>query len=455
MTFLNQIASSGLRAAQIAMSTSGQNIANVNTPGYSRLQTVTGSLAGQGGLNVGGGVEVSKVRRLSNDFLNQQLWRAINDESYFSSSQQYLSSLEGVMASEGSSISGGLDQLFAALSEASANPSSIALRQQIISEAKNLGQRFNSLNSNIDAQLKALHEQRVAMANEINGLTGNIAKLNKEIVETESVGGDSAALRDHRDGLIGELSQHASLRVNEVPDGSLSVALTNGQPLVAGTTAGRLAVSSTGTGEQQVDLMFAGTRFPLKQDSFGGAFGGLYNVEYNDLRPTVGALHDMAEAVAAGVNGVLAQGFDLNGNPGAALLRYDATSTTAILTTTGLSPADLAFSSTAGETGNNENLLELLSLKGQQVVVGGNQVTLNDAYAGLLGQVASTTRQVQADLTSATAVIAQAQAQRDSVSAVSLDEEAVNLMNYQQAYQANMKVIATANELFDQMLAAF
>ena len=85
----------------------------------------------------------------------------------------------------------------------------------------------------------------------------------------------------------------------------------------------------------------------------------------------------------------------------------------------------------------------------------GSQVTLNDAYAGLLGQVASDSRQNQADLKSATAVTQQAQSQRDSVSAVSLDEEAVNLMTYQQAYQANMKVISTANQLFDDMLAAF
>jgi flagellar hook-associated protein 1 len=100
-------------------------------------------------------------------------------------------------------------------------------------------------------------------------------------------------------------------------------------------------------------------------------------------------------------------------------------------------------------------LLDLLGLKNQTITLNGSQVTLNDAYAGLLGQVASDSRQNQADLKSATAVTQQAQAQRDSVSAVSLDEEAVNLMTYQQAYQANMKVISTANQLFDDMLAAF
>ncbi|SEM62832.1 flagellar hook-associated protein 1 FlgK [Pseudomonas sp. ok272] len=455
MSILNQIAYSGVRAAQIAISTTGQNIANVNTPGFSRLNTVLGSLSGQGGLSIGGGVEVTSIRRLSNDFQNQQLWRATTEQNYYNNSQQYLTSLEGLMAGEGSSISVGLDRFFAAISEASASPSSIALRQQIISESKNLSQRFNGLNSNIDAQINALHEQRSAMVTEVNGLTANIALLNQKIVEAQSVGGDTSALRDHREGLVTSLSQYASLRINEVPDGSLSVALANGQPLVAGTTAGQLQVTKTVTGEQEMALAFAGTSFPLKQDGFGGAFGGLYEVEYNNLRPSQDALHDMASELAKMINDTLATGFDLAGNPGRALFTYNASSTSGMLTVTDLAPEDLAFSSAAGETGNNEVLLALLQLKGQTINVGGSRVTLNDAYAGLLGQVASASRQNQADLKSASAVTQQAQSQRDSVSAVSLDEEAVNLMTYQQAYQANMKVISTANQLFDEMLASF
>src|SRR5690606_38649925 len=130
-------------------------------------------------------------------------------------------------------------------------------------------------------------------------------------------------------------------------------------------------------------------------------------------------------------------------------------STTAMLVVNDLTPEQLAFSSEANETGNNEVLLQLLELKNRTITVGGSQFTLNDAYAGMLGEIASISRQNQSDLKSSTAVTAQAQAQRDAVSAVSLDEEGVNLMTYQQAYQANMKVITTANRLFDDMLAAF
>lgn len=130
------------------------------------------------------------------------------------------------------------------------------------------------------------------------------------------------------------------------------------------------------------------------------------------------------------LNDVLATGFDLNGNPGQPLFVYDPASTTALLRIEPLAAEQLAFSSAAGETGNNEVLLDLLDLKNQPITLGGSQVTLNDAYAGLLGTVASDSRQNQADFKSATDV--------------TLDEEAVNLMTYQQTFAQRASMQASA-----------
>ena len=455
MSILGQIGYSGVRASQIALSATGQNIANVNTPGFSRLAPDLHSLGGQTSVSIGGGVQVSSIRRLSNDFQNQQLWRASTDKNYFNTNQQYLTALEGLIDSEGSSVSVGLDNFFAALSEASSTPESIALRQQIIGEAKQLAQRFNGLNSNIGTQLNALQGQRVAMTSEINGLSGNIAELNAQIREMESSGRDTATLRDYRENLVKDLSQYAGIRVQEAADGTLSVSLANGQPLVAGATAGQLKVNENLAGEQEMTLVFAKTTFPLTQQGLGGSLGSLYDMEYGALRPAQQDLHDMAKALSERVNDTLAGGTDLNGNPGQALFVHNPGSTSGMLEVKALAAAELAFSSVAGEVGNNKTLLQLLDLKSQGINVAGNTVPLNDAYAGLVGRVASASRQNQADLSAATTVAEQAQAQRDSVSAVNLDEEAVNLMAYEQAYQANMKVISTSNDLFNAVLAMF
>jgi len=459
VSVLSQIGYSGVRASQIALTATGQNIANVNTPGFSRLAPEMHSVGGQTATSIGGGVQVSSIRRLSNDFQNQQLWRASTDKNYYGTSQQYLTALEGLIHSEGSSVSVGLDNFFAALSEASSTPESIGLRQQIIGEAKQLAQRFNGLNGNIGTQLNALQGQRVAMVAEINGLSGNIAELNAEILKMESAGRDTATLRDYRENLIKDLSQYAGIRVQEVADGTLTVSLANGQPLVAGTTAGQLRVEQNLAGEQELTLVFAKTTFPLVQEGLGGSLGALYDMEYVALRPAQADLHDMAAALAQMVNDTLAGGFDLNGNPGQPLFVHTPGSTSGMLAVTALTPEQLAFSSAGqsgtGEVGNNQNLLALLELKAAKVNVAGSDVPLNDAYAGLVGRVGSASRQNKADLAAATVVAEQAQAQRDSVSAVNLDEEAVNLMAYEQAYQANMKVISTSNDLFNAVLAMF
>lgn len=454
MSILNQIGYSGVSAAQIALSTTAQNIANVNTAGFSRLDTQFASLAGSSALRAGGGVQVSAIRRLSNDFDNQQLWRATSVEQFHQNAQQYFTAVEQLMASEGSSISIGLDQFFAALSGAAATPDSIALRQQIVSEAGNLAQRFNGLGGNLQAQLDGLMQQRKAMVQEVNGLSGNIAELNRSIVETQAIGGDANALRDQRDVLIKQISQFANLRVYEDGDGALEVSFTNGQPLVVGSRAASMNLSSDADGLQSLSLSFAGTDFALREDNLGGSLGGLYEAEYKALRPQQSALQDMASALAGLVNSTLADGYDLNGNPGKPLFTFQPGSS-ALLVLNNLAPAELALSSAADETGNNENLLKLIALKDQGVAVAGNTLTLNDAYATLLGQVASASRQNKSDLGTAISVTGQAQARRDSVSAVNRDEEAIALMDYQQAYQANMKVISTANQIFEQLLAAF
>src|SRR5690606_27812047 len=142
-------------------------------------------------------------------------------------------------------------------------------------------------------------------------------------------------------------------------------------------------------------------------------------------------------------------------NPGQRLFDYDPDSISQVLTVRDLKPEDLAFSAAQDTPGNNEKLLLLLTLKGAPLSVGGTTNTLNDAYATLLGGVASASRQSQADSETSKSVQAQAQSQRDSISAVNLDEEGVNLMNYQQAYQANLKVITTASVLFDSVLGMF
>jgi flagellar hook-associated protein 1 FlgK len=467
VSLMSQIGMSGVRASQTALTTTSQNVANVNTPGFSRLRTEQMALSGHTTLSGGRGVEVTTIRRIADDFINRQLWRSTSEQGVNSSRQQYLVALEQMMASEGSNISGGLDDFYAALNAATSTPDSIALRQQILNEAKALAQRFNGLSNNIELQLKAVRGQREAMVTELNGLTGNIAELNKRIGYADATNGDSKALRDQRDSLVQSLAELADIRVGEAADGSFSISLANGQPLVAGQTAGKVSLKlvsepTMGTtpaktdNHQSFSLEFAGTDFPMARDGWGGKLGGLHDAEYTSLRSIQHSINQMAGELATQFNTALAAGTDLNNlNPGKALFTFTEDSVSKVLVINDLKPDELAFSSAANEPGNNKTLLALLELKNATITVDGNTSTLNDVYVSLLGKVASESRQGQADLETSTSVLSQVQAQRDSISAVNLDEEGVNLMNFQQAYQANLKVISTARDLFDSMLAVF
>ncbi len=481
MSLLSQIGYSGVRATQVALTATGQNVANINTPGYSRLSVDMVSLSGHNAMSAGRGVEVSNIRRIADDFVNRQLWRATSDHGYNETRTQYLDALESLMASEGSNISGGLDNFYAALSEATSTPDSIALRQQILNEAKALATRVNGLSNNIETQLNGLRGQREAIVVELNGLTENIALLNKRITYVEASNGDAKALRDQRDALVKDLAELVDARVVEAADGSFSLSLANGQPLVAGPTAAKVVLTTVAGNEQNFELNFAGTSFPMARDGWGGKLGGLHEAEYNSLRKTQETVSEIAKGIAGIFNGVMAgrdaenkndvtvdafgntltQAWGINGtatpwpNPNQALFKYDPDSISQVLTINDLKPEDLAFSSNQNEPGNNDKLLLLLTMKGAPVSVGGTTNTLNDAYATLLGGVASASRQSQADTETSKSVLGQAQSQRDSISAVNMDEEGVNLMNYQQAYQANLKVITTANTLFDSVLGMF
>ncbi|HLV15853.1 MAG TPA: flagellar hook-associated protein FlgK, partial [Pseudomonas sp.] len=212
MSLLSQIGYSGVRAAQVALTATGQNVANVNTPGYSRLGVEMGSLSGHTALSSGRGVQVNNIRRIADDFVNRQLWRATSDHGFNETRTKYLDALESLMASDGANISGGLDNFYAALSEATSTPDSIALRQQILNEAKALAMRVNGLSNNIESQLNGLRGQREAIVIELNGLTENIALLNKRITHVEASNGDAKALRDQRDALVQDLAELADVR---------------------------------------------------------------------------------------------------------------------------------------------------------------------------------------------------------------------------------------------------
>lgn len=456
MSIIN-IGYSGANAARIGMNVTALNIANAATAGYSRQRIEQQAIGPMGNQRLfsGNGVEVTNIRRMADQFRIGQVWRANTQTSYFDQGQVYLGALESLLGTETSGIGDGLDNFFKSLSGASEKPDNQAMRQDVLTEARALATRFNNIQSFLQKQRSDSQLQQRNLTASINSVSGNIAEYNKKIRETEAIGGDTSVLRDQRDELVRELSGYVDVRVQENDKGEYSLMLPSGQPLVSGSDVGQLSMEMDANGQPFLQLSFAGSRYQVDMAT-GGQFGALHDYQVNTLNGIEQSVLGMAESLANAFNDQLGKGFDLKGNPGKALFDFDPANPNGMLQVNDLAWDELAFSGDASATGDNKNLLALIGIKNQTFNIPGiGDATLDSASASLISTVGIKSRQNQTELTAAAALLEDAVTQRDNYSAVDYDEEYVSLTNYTQAYQANMKVIATGDQLFSDLLALF
>jgi flagellar hook-associated protein 1 FlgK len=453
MTILNN-ALSGALASQLALSASSQNLANLQTKGYTRQSALLSAVAPSTGSNqAGNGVRVTTLLRFSDNYKTQQLWRSNSDLGERSQTQPYLTQLEQVMGDDESNLSSGIDKFFAAMNAvAGVDPTSTPLRQQVVTTANLMAQRFNSMNNVFNAQLQSVRQQRSAIVDSANSAITQIAALNAQIANANASGSNASSLIDTRDQAIDSLAGQMALEVSDQPDGSRNVSLKSGQSLVLGNIAGKLAISSGA--DQGFSLTFAGTAFNLDPTKAGGQLGGLSSYVQDTLQPMQQAVADMAQQLADKVNTQLAAGKTMDGTAGKPLFVYTPGNGANMLQVAdNFQATDLAFSAD-GNPGDTGNLKKLVDIKNQSLTVTGlGTVLIGDADTQLVGTLAVQSQQNKVALTTATTMRNQADADWQSTSGVNQDEEAVNLVEYQNMYQANMKVMSVANALFDATLA--
>ena len=432
---------SGLNASQMALNVVSNNVANVNVAGYSRLDAISSSRysASNSNLSSGQGVEVTSIRRIADNYLNNSLWRSNSNNGFAQAYSGYLTISEQLVSNENLSISKGLDGLFSALDSATTEPSTIAPRQQIIASADALANRFNSLYSNLDIQSSDISQQINGMMRSANTMFSQVAALNSKIVESSATGGNVSALQDQRAETISKLAELMDLDVSRQGDDSITLSLSGGQPVVLGASAATLLSKGVGYA-----VSIAGQSFTFNGD-VGGKIGGVLSYKSHVLDPTKAELDKLAKDTADAMNKQLGLGQDINDPVGVGkpLLSYDpANPAGSFQVSDGFKPKDLALGAVGTGPGDNTNLVALLEMKDGFL----------GTYNGLVGDLAIQSGEALSSAKASKTVAENALAQRDSVSGVNLDEEGVSLMKYQQSYNANSKVISMADELFRTLL---
>ncbi|MGC5428223.1 lateral flagellar hook-associated protein LfgK [Aeromonas veronii bv. sobria] len=439
MSLLN-IGFSGLNAAQIALNVTAQNIANVNTIGYSRHEAMMGSLSGFGRLDNGQGVEVTGVRRITDDYLVSQHWRSRSATGSSYSFYQYINTTEQLLGSESMNITKGLDSFFASLSAALDSPETPAQRSQIVSSAGALANRFGQLNESMLTQEKQIDDQLNSTVSQVNSYLKQVAELNTQISEQASKGVNTSTLEDSREQVVRELSTYMEVRVNRQSDGSFSISLPQGQPLVLSGSSSTLSLAG-----DKLSLSFGPQTFEVPA-LHGGSLAGVMDCRANVLRPLRDELNQMAKKLADEFNAKQAGGVDLNGDPGKPLFSYDPLNPSGTLKVAdGFTGDHLAFAKAGGGKGDNRNLQEIITIKEGQY----------DAYSALLGRIAVQSGQAKATMQADANMEKQMATKLSRVSGVNTDEEGVKIIAYTKVYQANAKVISTSDQLFNSILNMF
>lgn len=332
MSSLLGIGTSALTAFRQSLTTIGQNIANVNTPGYNRQSVVLGTREPQfiGVGYSGNGVQIQSIERAYNEFLDEQSRTAGSGSSRFSTLASFAGRIDGILADPNSGLSSALSSFYSAIQNFANEPSSPAARGALLAETDSLVQRFKSLDDTLAEFAKETSSAVAETVTEINQLAESIANLNRQIV---AAGGKSPPndLLDQRSQLIRDLAERVNVTVVNENNGSASVFIGSGQTLVIGSERYPLGTVRNEFDPTRNEVVYQGQAGQtLVSDVLnGGTIGALFEFENNVLDPTRRALGSSAQAVAQIVNEQNAAGLDGNDNLGGAIFGIGAPVATA------------------------------------------------------------------------------------------------------------------------------
>ena len=313
---------SGLLAFQRNLATTGHNITNANTPGYTRqrVEMTTRPPQASGNGFIGTGVQVTTVRRIYDEFLTGQVQTATTANSQLQQYHSLASQVDNLLADPSAGLTPSLQRFFDAVHTANNDPMSTTARQVLLSEANSLTNRFHYLDQRLEDLRQGINSKIVNSVNEINNLAQGIAKLNVQIVMAQGLAGGQPPndLLDTRDKMITQLAEQVSIRTVPQDDGALNVFIGTGQNLVVGGNANLLSVVSN---------PYDGTRFEVAQTTgpmttvtsdyiTGGALGAVLDFRREMLDPGQNALGRVAIGLADTFNEQHLLGMDLNGAAG-------------------------------------------------------------------------------------------------------------------------------------------
>jgi flagellar hook-associated protein 1 len=453
-----EIGRRALRASQTGVAVTSHNIANVNTPGFSRQKVQLSAAAPDEGylstgINIGTGVSVDGIKGSRDQFIATRLQTETATNGRLTAERDTLIPVEVALnESDRGGIGSALKGFFGAFRDLEANPTSTALRASIVEKGNTLASAFHTTRARL-VEIQQQSDQDVrATVNTVNDLAEKVAQLNAQIRVAESNNVNSSDLVDERSVAINQIAELTGARSTTNSDGSVTLTLGDGKALVYADQASKLTTANTppdGLATVSIDGQVA-----VVSD---GKLRGLQNA-ITGIGDQIQTLDNLAASIAGRVNAVHSSGADLNGNAGGAFFATPVSGpvtaenfdVAAALKTDSRRVVASASGVGGGDGSIARNVAELLS--DTTSVVGSTTGSYTNIFAALVSDAGAAVKAADDELITQSAILAQTQAQRDSISGVSLDEEAINLLQYQKAYEAAARFLRVADEMTQTIL---
>lgn len=453
--------------SQTALQTAGHNIANKSTEGYSRqrVDLVSNTPVGSGSLRYGMGARAASITRVNNPYLDRQLGNETAGAGYNDGRAEALSRVEQVYNEQSNrGLNQFLSDFFSSLQEMANNPESLATRTQVRESADFLTKDFHRVNSQMKEIARDIDSQVKTHIDEINSMTKEVAVLNEKIQQVELSGGHANDERDRRELLVKQIGERINIKWAEGADSSVTITAGNSALLVAGYDAKELVATasprSETKGEGNIDVFYKNsekaTPMNITQQIRGGKIGGLLQVRDEVIGGLLGDVDRLAQQVAVSVNEAHRQGFNIYGQTNSDFFKVPSTlrDASAQIEVSKLildDPGRIATSATAGAAGDNRIALKMAQLQSAKVIDGEN--SFDEYYNSVVGKVGIQARRAQTASETQRDIVKQITKIRDSISGVSLDEEATKLIEFQKSFDASARLIRTADEMFDTVLS--
>jgi flagellar hook-associated protein 1 FlgK len=316
-----------LQANQAALQTTGNNIANVNTPGYSRQSVVVQTVQGQytGGGYIGAGVDISTVQRQHSEFLTRQAALSSSVAASDTERLAQLKQLEDVFQGGEAGLGSAISDMMNAFSDVANAPTDLSARAVVLTRVDEATARIRTAESRMTDLRRGVGSELASAVASVNSLAARISKVNQEIARTNGSGQAPNDLLDQRDQLIKDLNGYVQTSSVAADDGTVSIFLASSQPLVLGTSVRPVALGTDAFGDPskaKLTLTQGSSTTVLEEATLGGGkLAGLLRFQNSDLQDAGQLLGRLALAIGTAVNAQHRLGLDLKGAAGGDLIQ--------------------------------------------------------------------------------------------------------------------------------------